>query len=141
MIHSKHVSDAAQIHYGRASLSPLSKLPAYFVFTRQSVDCTAASKHIARWAHQATSLQDRAALLLLPDQPLAWAMEALASCLQTELGQVGYIPQPSVSCTLTGRHCVSEPSALQDLVFAESMTPLHVTAGWCGEGGHCGKDI
>ena len=122
MVHGKHVSDAAQVHYGRASLSTLSKLPAYFVFTRQSVDCTAASKRIARWARQAPSLQDRTALLLLPDQPLAWALDGLASCLQTELEQVNYILQPSVSCSLTGRHCVSEPSALQDMVFTDLMT-------------------
>ena len=106
----------------RSIMSPLSKMLAYFVFTMQSVDCLAASRRIARWARQAPSLRDRAALLLLPDQPLARAREGLASCLQTELEQVGYIPQFSVSCSLAGRHCVSEPSALQNPVFADSMT-------------------
>lgn len=121
-MYDKHVSDAVQIHYGRASLSPLSKLPAYFVFTRQTVDCAGASKRIAGWARQAPALQDRRALLLLPDQPLAWALEGLASCLQTELEQVRYSPQPSVSCSSTVRHCVPGLSALQDLEFADSMT-------------------
>ena len=77
-----------QIHYGRASLSPLSKLPAYFVFTRQPLDCLAASRQITEWAGQAPTLQDKKALLLLPDQPLAWALQSLSECLQAEFKQV-----------------------------------------------------
>lgn len=77
-----------QIHYGRASLSPLSKLPAYFVFTRQPLDCQATSRRITEWACQAHALQDRKALLLLPDQPLAWALQGLSKCLQADLKQV-----------------------------------------------------
>ena len=77
-----------QIHYGRASLSPLSKLPAYFVFTRQPLDCQAASRRITKLASQAHALQDRKALLLLPDQPLAWALQGLSDCLQADLKQV-----------------------------------------------------
>ena len=106
----------------RSIMSPFSKLLAYFVFSMHSVDCLAASRRIARWARQAPSLRDRAALLLLPNQPLARPGEGLASCLQTELEQVSYIPQLSVPCFLAGRHCVSEPSALQNLVIADSMT-------------------
>ncbi len=77
-----------QIHYGRASLSPLSKLPAYFVFTRQPLDCHATSRRIAEWACQAHPLQDKKALLLLPDQPLAWALQGLSECLRTDLKKV-----------------------------------------------------
>ena len=75
-----------QIHYGRASLSPLSKLPAYFVFTRQALDCQATSRRITGWACQTHAGQK--ALLLLPDQPLAWALQGLKECLQTDLKQV-----------------------------------------------------
>ena len=77
-----------QIHYGRASLSPLSKLPAYFVFTKQPIDCQAALKRITEWASQASVLQDKKALLLLPDQPLEWALQGLNKCLQTDLQKV-----------------------------------------------------
>jgi len=77
-----------QIHYGRASLSPLSKLPAYFVFPEQPIDCQTALKRIAEWASQASVLQDKKALLLLPDQPLEWALQGLNECLKIDLQKV-----------------------------------------------------
>ena len=85
-----------QIHYGRASLSPLSKLPAYFVFTRQLLDCPATSGRLTEWACQARAVQDKKALLLLPDQPLAWALQDLVKCLQMDLTQV--LQAASESC-------------------------------------------
>ena len=77
-----------QIHYGRASLSLLSKLPAYFVFTKQPADCSAVSSRIAQWANQAPAMQSTKALLLFLDQPLAWALQGLSSCLQQDMKEV-----------------------------------------------------
>ena len=79
---------SCQIHYGRASLSPLSKLPAYFVFTRQPLDCPRTSQRIVEWASQARMVKSRKALVLLPDQALAWALQGLSACLTADLEKV-----------------------------------------------------
>ena len=63
-----------QVHYGRASLSALSRLPAYFVFGRSGADPAALA---ARLAAHAGSLGAERALLVLLDQPLLWAAAEL----------------------------------------------------------------
>ena len=77
-----------QIHYGRASLSQLSKLPAYFVFTRQPLDCPDVCQRITKWACQARMVESKKALVLLPDQALAWALQGLSACLIADLAKV-----------------------------------------------------
>ena len=98
-----------QVHYGRASLSPLSKLPAYFVFTRQPLDCQSTSRRITDWACQAHATQK--AMLLIPDQPLAWALQGLKECLQTDLNQVSQPAPKSIPIAVALQASLSCPIA------------------------------
>jgi len=68
----------AQVHYGRASLSALSRLPAYFVFGRAPAAPAALAAAVA--AHAAGLAGARAVVVLL-DQPLLWAAPALRAAL------------------------------------------------------------
>ena len=56
----------AQIHYGRASLTKLSRLPAFFVFPEAALDVEAAAEAIAGCAAVAAS---GGPVLVIPDQP------------------------------------------------------------------------
>ncbi len=71
-------SRRAQVHYGRASLSALSRLPAYFVFGRAPAAPAALAAAVA--AHAAGLAGARAVVVLL-DQPLLWAAPALRAAL------------------------------------------------------------
>ena len=66
----------SQVHYGRASLSELSRLPAYFVFPRAQLDGHAAEKHVRR-AAAAAAADGKSTLLVLTDQPYAHALPSL----------------------------------------------------------------
>lgn len=78
-----------QIHYGRASMSPLSSLPAYFVFTRAPLDCHKIAEKLAAWAAQeGRPAAGRSAVIVLPDQPLAWAVEELRRCVASAAHEV-----------------------------------------------------
>lgn len=79
-----------QIHYGRASLSPLSSLPAYFVFTRAPLDCGRTADRVVSWANQedAAVMASKRAVVVLPDQPLLWAVEELRRCLTSAAKKV-----------------------------------------------------
>ena len=67
-----------QIHYGRASLSPLSRLPAYFVFGCKPLPVAAAAQRLAVYAAELAAPQDKPkALVILLDQPYLHALPAL----------------------------------------------------------------
>ena len=67
-----------QIHYGRASLSPLSRLSAYFVFGREPLPVAAAAQHLAAYAAELAATQDKPkALVVLLDQPYLHTLPAL----------------------------------------------------------------
>jgi hypothetical protein len=70
------------VHYGRASLSALSRLPAYFVFGRAPAAPAALAAAVA--AH-AAGLAGARALVVLLDQPLLWAAPALRAALGAAL--------------------------------------------------------
>ena len=80
----------AQIHYGRASLSPLSTLPAYFVFTQAPLDSCRAAQHVVEWAtgQGRAAAEGKKALLVLLDLPLVWAVAQLRASLAEASAQV-----------------------------------------------------
>ena len=43
---AEHINAECVVHYGYASLSPVSKLPTYFVFPSKAVDTEALTAHI-----------------------------------------------------------------------------------------------
>jgi diphthamide biosynthesis protein 2 len=71
------------VHYGRASLSPLSRLPAYFVFDRQPLDVASCAARIA----DGTSAHEH--VVVLPDQPYAHAASELQTRIQGALSSMG----------------------------------------------------
>ena len=75
-----------QVHYGRASMSPLSCLPAYFVFGQQPLDVQATAEHIAGCASQHGS-EHKTALVFM-DQLLLHAASQLQAHVQ-QIQQVG----------------------------------------------------
>ena len=72
-----------QVHYGRASLSELSRLPAYYVFPRRPIDLHATHKHVSNAAAAAAAAASLSALLVLMDQSYAHALPALQQLLRS----------------------------------------------------------
>ena len=81
---------ALQIHYGRASLSPLSRLPTYFVFGRQPLDVSACAHRIADYCATSPNLQGVPAVVVVPDEPYAHASQWLHGELQALTSKVRY---------------------------------------------------
>ena len=80
------------MHYGRASLSPLSRLPAFFVFGHAPLDVDIIAKEIAGYAAAPVNPGGKRVLLVLLDQPLVWAVPALKAALEDKMkAQVGLI--------------------------------------------------
>ena len=72
-----------QVHYGRASFSALSRLPAYFVLGHQPLDVAACAREIAEYAAAPLNPAGMKALLVFLDQPLLWALPHLREALPT----------------------------------------------------------
>jgi diphthamide biosynthesis protein 2 len=66
---ASHVGAHCVVHYGRASLTRLSRLPAYFVFPRQELDPAAAAAALAGSGVLADARQRAAPVVVLLDQP------------------------------------------------------------------------
>ncbi|BDA47727.1 probable 2-(3-amino-3-carboxypropyl)histidine synthase subunit 2 [Coccomyxa sp. Obi] len=108
---AQHAKAHCVIHYGRASLSPLSSLPAYFVFTRAPLDCSRTADRVVSWAAQedAAAVAGKRAVVVLPDQPLVWAVESLRSCLTSVAKKAG-LGQPFVVADVAARQLDPAPS-------------------------------
>lgn len=95
----QHRRSVAQVHYGPASLSALSRLPAYFVFRQAPLDAAAVARELTRRAQQLATdgaasaskgppsprdghSEIPCALLVLLDQPYANAATALRQKLR-----------------------------------------------------------
>lgn len=76
-----------QVHYGRASMSPLSCLPAYFVFGQQTLDVEATAARIADYA--STEGSENKAVLVFMDQLLLHAATQLQAHVQ-QIQQVSH---------------------------------------------------
>ncbi|DBA75064.1 TPA: hypothetical protein ACH3X1_010397 [Trebouxia sp. C0004] len=63
-----------QVHYGRASMSPLSCLPAYFVFGQQYLELATCAARIAQYAADKAQESEHRALLVFLDQVLLHAI-------------------------------------------------------------------
>ena len=109
-----------QVHYGRASLSPLSRLPAYFVFTRARLDSGRAAQHVVEWAtgRGRSAAQGKRALLVLPDLPLVWAVARLRASLADAAAQVGRL---SCAC----EHLLMYTARLRGPCEARLLQRLH----------------
>ena len=70
-----HADKLLQVHYGRASMSPLSRLPAYFVFGQQHLDTQDCAQCLAQYAIDKASTSNHAALLVFLDQVLLHAVQ------------------------------------------------------------------
>lgn len=90
-----------QVHYGRASLSQLSRLPAYFVFPRSKVDAAAITTRI-KAAACAASAAGKAALLTLLDQSYAHVLPTLNLNLTEQAIQQALTGQRSTSEAASG---------------------------------------
>ncbi|KAK9814668.1 hypothetical protein WJX72_009496 [[Myrmecia] bisecta] len=82
---AQHAAADCVVHYGRASLSPLSRLPAYFVFGRQQLDVASVVSRICDYAKQLDGSGAQKAVLVLPDQPYTH----VCAELRRLLGQAG----------------------------------------------------
>ena len=71
-----------QVHYGRASMSPLSCLPAYFVFGQQQLDVQDCAQRIAQYAADKASTSHHVALLVFLDQMLLHAIDDVQQHVQ-----------------------------------------------------------
>lgn len=98
-----------QVHYGRASMSPLSCLPAYFVFGQQPLDVPATAERIAGYA-SAHGSEHKTALVFM-DQLLLHAASQLQAHVQ-QIQQVGTAPLlPVLVNTLKTHMLLGVPTA------------------------------
>ena len=70
-----------QVHYGRASLSPLRLLPAYFVFPRRSLDISVLAHQILQHAITVAEGSSKQAVVVILDQEYVWARDGLQAAL------------------------------------------------------------
>ncbi|EIE23796.1 diphthamide biosynthesis protein [Coccomyxa subellipsoidea C-169] len=100
---AQHVHAQCVIHYGRASLSPLSTLPAYFVFTRAPLDCSRTAERLVSWAagNGSAAVAGMKAVVVLSDQPLLWAVNQLRACLASSATKANLDVQFLVADILT----------------------------------------
>ena len=63
-------------------MSPLSWLPAYFVFGQQSLDVQTCAQHVAQYAADKASSSQHAALLIFMDQVLLHAADKVQQQVQ-----------------------------------------------------------
>ena len=103
-----------QIHYGRASLSPLSRLPAYFVFGCQSLPVAATAQRLAAYAAELAATQDKPqALVVLLDQPYLHALPALELAMAQE-HQVGKHCPPRRCLRVKCQHNLYSPAPCEE---------------------------
>lgn len=130
---------AAQVHYGPASLSALSRLPAYFVFRQAPLDTLAVVRDLVQHAHQLT--QEAAssptegaspkgecrprpcAILVLLDQPYAHA----AAALKQQLRQLQRPEPPDETSGMQERRESNE-----SILFASAAVPIVVAETHAG---------
>ena len=77
-----------QVHYGRASLSKLSRLPAFFVFPQQQLDVEAAAASLAASSPAASG---NGPVLVFVDQPLLHLLPQLAAAARLHAPAVQWI--------------------------------------------------
>ena len=78
----------SQVHYGRASLTKLSRLPAFFVFPEQQLNAPAAAACLACSSLLASSSdEDGSRVLVFLDQPLLHQLQAFEAALRQEVEQ------------------------------------------------------
>eukprot|EP00884_Botryococcus_braunii_P018631 jgi/Botrbrau1/5451/Bobra.27_1s0004.3 len=105
-----HVNADSVIHFGRASLSRLTRLPAYFVFGRAALDVAQVVDRVCSAAVQAASgTNPPAALVLLPDQPYVHAVPALQDALSHALSSQAHAAVPVMVADVPNRSL--EPGA------------------------------
>lgn len=97
---------AAQIHYGRASLSPVTKLPAYFVFGRSPLGISECAAQLADYAAAPLNPDGLRAAVVLLDQPLLWALPELRDSIAAlRKAKVGAIPLQSTKARTAAGFC------------------------------------
>ena len=90
--HSQRSAWYVQVHYGRASLAPVTSLPAYFVFPRAPLDPEVTGNsltHAIKEAIEQGLTAGRKAIIVLPDQLYLWALPGL----QQSLAELNQTPQ------------------------------------------------
>ncbi len=85
-------------------MSPLSCLPAYFVFGQHNLDIPACAERIAKYAADKAHGSDHSTLLVFLDQALLHAIGQLQESIQS-IQQVGTCRHPGIVKT-SCQHCV-----------------------------------
>ena len=100
-----------QVHYGRASLAPVTSLPAYFVFGQAPVELEATVGSLGRALQEAEEggrATGKKAVVVLPDQHYLWAVPSLQKLLGPMEHQVHNHPNHTlVMQPLWSLHCTS----------------------------------
>lgn len=75
-----------QLHYGRASFSSLSSVPAYFLLGHESLDAALVAQELAAYAATPLNPEGMEAVLVFLDQPYLWALHSIKECLSKVQG-------------------------------------------------------
>lgn len=132
------------MHYGRASLTKLSRLPAFFVFPEQQLNVPAAAACLAGSSLLASassssddSSEEGSRVLVFLDQPLLHQLQAFEAALRLEVEQRhgAVAAQRLVLPSVPRQHMEPEQPAGQ-AQQAQQTSPLQQAA--CCGGGSCG---
>lgn len=128
-----------QVHYGRASMTPLSRLPAFFVFPHQPLNVPAAAACLAGCSLLTDDVDSSdSPVLVFLDQPLLHQLEALQAALAAQLEQQGRGSAASqlVFPAVPRQHM--EPEQRQQQKQQQGQQQQQRPVGCCG-GGVCGQ--
>ena len=80
-----HVSAQCIVHYGRASLTPLSRTPAFYVFPVQPLDCQAAAQTLSETEFVRDACASAEQLVVFLDQVLLDSLPEFSAALRARL--------------------------------------------------------
>ncbi|PRW20179.1 diphthamide biosynthesis 2 [Chlorella sorokiniana] len=131
-----HIGADCIVHFGRASLTKLSRLPAFFVFPEQQLNVPAAAACLAGSSLLASGSEaDGSKVLVFVDQPLLHQLQAFESALRQQVEQRhgAAAAQRLVFPSVPRQHMEPERPAGQAQQAQQAQQPQ---AGCCG-GGSC----
>ena len=126
---ASHVDADCVVHYGRASLTKLSRIPAYYVFPKEDLDADAVAESLATSSFFSREIESPDELSIPPpmvvilDQVLLDSLNTLESALKTRLGKASECLVFANVLSRTAEPIRKTPSCCKDTSTPATNTP------------------
>lgn len=107
---AQHANAECVIHYGYASFSPVSRLPAFFVLPKEDLDCASAAAKVEEQLQSSQASCSASTVLVLHHQGYDHLQAELESCLSNKIGTRVEPPPQLVFARIPTRQL--DPSAM-----------------------------